>query len=443
MRVGLQVWGSEGDVAPFLALASGLVRAGHEVTLVVTDNAGRDYSRHAREGGFELMPVPQPAPPDGLDIETAWRQIMQTGNPLRQAELVLKYGYDPVSDALLEAARKLVAWSDAVVGHFFTYPLQIAAELAGKPAATLTVVHNNVPTGQWQAPGLPDLGKWSRRWGWWIARSMANRMFLGRYNGQRQQLGLAPIRDAMTQAWSSNCLNLLAVSPAICRRPRDWADNHVVTGFINEANPPSARPLPESLQAFLDAGEPPVFIGFGSMMLPHADAYAREAITIWRDAVRALGVRAVFQLPEALLGLAGNDRDIYAASWADYRLLFPRCSTIVHHGGAGTTQSALRAGRPSIIVAHVTDQFFFGQELERLGVAGPTQRRNGLSAAKLGKAIRVTLDNPLLAPNAGALGASMVSENGVDTAIRAIERAFQVESSPSQRRRVRQAEPVC
>ena len=424
MRIGLQSWGSEGDISPFLALSKGLVRAGHEVTLVVTDNVGRDYSRHAREGGFELISVPLPPPAAGVDVEKVWREIIEIGNPLRQAELVLRHGYDPVADAMLDAATQLVEQSDAAVGHFFAYPLQIAAERAGKPAATLAIVHNCVPTNTRQAPGLPDPGAWSHRWGWRLAQCIVNRMFLPRYNGQRKRLGLAPVQDTMTQAWASSRLNLLAVSPSICKRPHDWASNHVVTGFINETNPTPDCPLPAALQAFLEKGAAPVFIGFGSMMLAGAADYARETIGIWRDAVRALDIRAVIQLPEPLLSLASSDDSVHAVSWADYRLLFPHCSAIIHHGGAGTTQSALRVGRPSTIVAHVSDQFFWGQELERLGVAGPTQRRKGLSARKLRNAIRACLDNPLLAPNAKLLGESISKENGVESAIQAIENAF-------------------
>lgn len=333
MKVGLQAWGSEGDISPFLALSTGLVRAGHTVTLVITDNIGRDYSHIAQEGGFDLITVPLPLPADGIKVETIWREIIEIGNPLRQAKLILKYGYDPVSDAMLEAAEVLVEQSDVVLGHFLAYPLQIAAERAGTPAATLAIVHNCVPTDAWQAPGLPDLGKWSRPWGWWLARSIVNRIFLPRYNSQRKRLGLPPLQDTMTQAWASRRLNLLAVSPLICQRPQDWTSNHVVTGFINEMIPPSDRPLPPSLQAFLEADEPPIFIGFGSMMLAGATDFAEETIRIWQSAVRSLGIRAVFQLPEPLLNLAQGDNTVHAVSWADYRLLFPYCSAIIHHGG--------------------------------------------------------------------------------------------------------------
>ena len=262
---------------------------------------------------------------------------------------------------------------------------------------------------------------WSHRWGWRLARRIVNSIFLPRYNGQRKQLGLPPLQDTMTQAWASKRLNLLAVSPAICQRPPDWPSHHVVTGFINETNPLLSRPLSQALRDFLESGEPPVFMGFGSMMMSSAANFATETIGIWQGAVRALGVRAVIQLPESLLHGVVDEKTVHAVSWADYRLLFPQCSAIVHHGGAGTTQSALHAGRPTLIVAHMSDQFFWGKELERLGVAGPTQHRKGLSTNKLCKAIRATLDNPSLASNARMLGESMSNELGVESAIAAIE----------------------
>ena len=158
MRIGLQAWGSEGDIAPFLALAAGLVRRGHVVTLAVTDNMGRDYSRYAREGKFTLITVPLPPAADGVEVETIWREMIEIGNPLRQAEMVMKYGYDPVADAMLNVALELVEQNDVLVGHFFAYPLQIAAERAGKPAATLAIVHNCVPPMHGKHQGCPTWG---------------------------------------------------------------------------------------------------------------------------------------------------------------------------------------------------------------------------------------------------------------------------------------------
>ena len=78
MRIGLQAWGSEGDIQPFAALAAGLVKSGHSVTLVVTDNAGRDYSELARRSGYHLVPVPNPVIPHRDEAERVWRQIIKS-----------------------------------------------------------------------------------------------------------------------------------------------------------------------------------------------------------------------------------------------------------------------------------------------------------------------------------------------------------------------------
>jgi UDP:flavonoid glycosyltransferase YjiC (YdhE family) len=94
---------------------------------------------------------------------------------------------------------------------------------------------------------------------------------------------------------------------------------------------------------------------------------------------------------------------------------------VIHHGGAGTTQSALLAGRPSIIVAHVSDQFFWGAELERLGVAGTTLRRKGLTARQLADGVAQVSKAGGLASRARVLGTKMSSENGVQSAVGLIE----------------------
>ena len=166
MRVGLQTWGSEGDIRPFVALAAGLVDAGHSVTLVVTDNIGRDYSGLAKKHGFELIAVPNPEMHDSAEVEAVWRKIISAGNPIKQARMVMQYGFDPAMEAMYSAARELCATSDVVVGHFFVYPLRVAAEISGVPMATLNVVHNCLPSKYICPPGLPDIGKWFYPLGW-------------------------------------------------------------------------------------------------------------------------------------------------------------------------------------------------------------------------------------------------------------------------------------
>ena len=420
MRVGLQAWGSEGDIQPFTALAAGLVKAGHEVTLVVTDNAGRDYTGLGRRFGYRVVAVPNPQTQAPGEIDKVWRRIIEAGNPIRQAELIMKYGFDPATEVMFTAAQQLCGSSDTVVGHFFVFPLRVAAEKAGVPMATVNIVHNCLPSRYISPPGLPDLGKWFYPLGWKLVRKVANRILLPRVNALRTREGLKADVDLMSQTWAAERLNLIAVSPSICHRPPDWEPRHCVCGFFNPPAGLAPDQLPEGLEDFLQRGTPPVYFTFGSMM-PDSLGYIQETATIWVLAIRMLGCRAILQLPWDNLSLFPSDDRIFKVKRAPYKQVFPGCSAIVHHGGAGTTQSTLLAGRPSLIVAHMADQFFWGAELERLGVAGRSLKRQTLSPGGLAKAIGEVLDHPEMAARASLIGQQMSKEDGVEVAIHLIE----------------------
>ena len=422
MKIGLQACGSEGDIAPFSALAAGLVRSGHEVTLAVTDNVGRDYSGLAKRFGYKIISVSgaQPTPPE--EVEKIWRQVIDIGNPIQQAEMVMRYGFDPVAEPIYEAAKDLCANNDAVIGHFFVYPLRVAAEKAGTPIATLNIVHNCLPSAYICPPGFPNFGAWSYPLAWRIVRHMVNRIFLPRVNALRVREGLIPDSDVMKDTWVAERLNLVAVSPQICRRPLDWEEQNVVCGFLNPPAGLQSDSLPDGLEEFFSSGPPPVYFTFGSMLMPNSYAYISETLAIWREAVKRVGCRAIFQVPTNKIEGFSSDDKVFMATWVPYSQAFQRCELIVHHGGAGTTQSTLLAGRPSIIVAHVSDQFFWGQELERLGVAGKTLKRKGLKAAHLANGIQNILRNPSMALVAGEIGKRMAMEDGVTTAISYFEK---------------------
>ena len=420
MKIGLQTWGSEGDVQPFIALAAGLTSAGHDTTLLVSDNAGRDYSGLAKRFGFRLMNVTSPEKPSLERVEQVWREIIEVGNPIRQAELVMKYGFDPLSEAMFEAAKELCRMNDAVIGHFFVFPLHVAAEKARVPLAKVNVVHNCLPSSEICPPGLPDLGKWSYPLGWKLVRAMVNKIFLPRINALRKREGLDPDVDVMGQSWVSDTLNLVAVSPNICQSPADWGGKHSVCGFLNLPAETIIEEAPSGLEDFLAAGTPPVYFTFGSMMINSLD-YIREAVGIWNETIQRVGCRAVFQLPWEDLSAFDTDSRVFKVRRSPYKTIFPKCALIVHHGGAGTTQSSLLAGRPSVVVAHMADQFFWGSELERLCVAGRTRKRKGLTADSLAKSVRQVLSSQDMVTNALTLGAAMSRENGVDAAIELIE----------------------
>ena len=256
---------------------------------------------------------------------------------------------------------------------------------------------------------------------WRLVRHMVNRIFLPRVNALRAREGLPLDQDVMLQTWAAERLNLIAVSPQICERPSDWEDRHQVCGFLNPPAPLDSEDYPPGLEEFLSIGVPPVYLTFGSMMLDNLD-YLREIADIWIEAVRIVGCRAILQLPWHDLNTFETDDRVFKIRRSPYNKVFPRCALVVHHGGAGTTQASLLAGRPSIIVAHVSDQFFWGSELERLGVAGRTLKRKGLTVEKLAHGIADALAQPRLTANSLKIGERMSHENGVVSAIELIEK---------------------
>jgi UDP:flavonoid glycosyltransferase YjiC (YdhE family) len=157
-------------------------------------------------------------------------------------------------------------------------------------------------------------------------------------------------------------------------------------------------------------------------MVPDDPQQVVAVARVWTDTVEQLGCRAIFQLPlpDVSQSFAAHGR-VLVTTCAPHHLVFPRCSAIVHHGGAGTSQSALLAGRPSVVVAHLLDQFFWGNELERIGVAPPHLRRACLTAPKLARALDTVLHSASMARQALRIGVSLAREDGVSTAVGLIE----------------------
>lgn len=422
MRIGIQTWGSEGDVRPFLALAAGLSRAGHQVTVVATSNSGHDYCEIAQAHGFEFRSAVD-ASAAILTVDDLLAACLASSNPLKQAEIVMQYGFDPLEAEMYQAARELCRKNDLVIGHFFVYPLRIAAAIAGVPWVSVNLVHNCLPSRHLAPPGLPDLGHWVNPLGWKFARKLVNGIFIPRVNRLCEIEGLPCYQDVMNEVWASEQLNLIAVSPAICQKPADWKPNHQVCGFFDLPENGDDQSLPDGLEEFLAAGSPPVYLTFGSMMPGNVRA-VRETVGLWRQAVSLAGCRAILQAPIFDENSLVPSNKIFHLTRAPYKKVFPSCAAVVHHGGAGTTQRTLQSGSPSVVVAHMADQFFWGQELFRLGVAPRHLLRARLSPKNLAERISVVLQNPRMKQQAEMLSQNMAAEDGVGQAVELIAGRF-------------------
>ncbi len=211
---------------------------------------------------------------------------------------------------------------------------------------------------------------------WDLDAQSINALFGAALNTPRAAIGLPPVdnvRDYVIgdQPW-------LATDPTLdpWQEPADLDVVHTGAWIL-----PDVRPLPDELVAFLNAGTPPVYVGFGSMPMRASTDVARVAI----EAIRAQGRRALVARGWADLALIDDRDDCFGVGEVNQQSLFARVGTVVHHGGAGTTTTATRAGAPQVVVPQAVDQPYWAGRVADLGIGtahdGPTPTTESLSAA--------------------------------------------------------------
>lgn len=421
MRVGLMTWGTEGDIRPFFALAATLRQRGHDVQLAYVNVEGRDLAHLGTAVGVDSQSVCAGYFRAQRErISDHARKNFRIANPIKQLDRILADTLDPVVDEMFTVGRQLAARSDLVITHFLAHPVVSAAEAEQRPFACLAFAPV-FPTRHHPPMGAPRLGRLLNPALWWVANRAMDSILAARVNHLRQREGLSVEPDVSAQLLRNARLLLLAVSPILWPRPDDWDARIEQCGFLELREAGSAGELEAPLRNFLDAGAAPAFFSLGSMANLE-EARAAAAVRAMVEATTRLGVRAVVQAPAAALVEAPQRDDVYYLSRAPHALLFPRCSVIVHHGGAGTTHAALRAGRPSIIVPHIGDQFFWADTLKRHGVASAPLRAHTLDAKRLESRLRDVLSRPDMITRAEALGARLREEQGATLACTHIER---------------------
>ena len=233
-------------------------------------------------------------------------------------------------------------------------------------------------------------------------------------NTVRAQLGFSELADPLGIDGSSPQLALHAVSRLFLRKRPQWPAHHHVTGFLSLDQ---GEELDSSLQSFLEGGEPPVLISFSSMAHPNPSALTELLVAAARRAKRRTIIQAGWSgLAEGLVAA-----DIYSAAYLPHHRVLPRIACIVHHGGAGTTAEALRAGVPAVVVPHLHDQPIIAQLLLALGCAGGVVPYHKLTAEALGDAIARTLDHPKFRLAAQAVGKTIREERGNEAAVARLE----------------------
>lgn len=399
MRLLALTYGTEGDTRPLVMLCHGLIAAGHEVMLLAEGGT---------LGSARDLGVPHAALEGDIHDEVV--ALVSRGNDTLAASRGLARMARQHVPAWMRQADAAAAGCDAVLtGGLAAFVGMSVAERHGLPVIGTGMIPLT-PTRAFGSPFLPRLrlpGTLNRL-SYTLVNQAVWRTFRQPINRARHALGMPPRRTL----WRDLPM-LYGISPTLLPPPRDWPADHRICGQWRA--PDLAWQPPADLQAFLDAGPAPVYLGFGSMT-----GFDRDHVL--PALLRALAPRRVLLFP----GWAGVPSgtlppQAFVVGPTPHEALFPRCALVIHHGGSGTTHSACRAGVPSLVMPFAADQFFWAARLQALGVAPAALSPKRLDHATLASAIAVA-ERADTRSRAKSLGRAMTVEDGVTDAVAQIER---------------------
>ncbi|WP_404389261.1 glycosyltransferase [Humibacillus xanthopallidus] len=437
MRVLLVGMGSRGDVQPLLALAPRLEQLGYAVSLA----AAADFRELVEAHGVRFEPL-------SFDLEGPLRTGLgreglqgSATNQVREARL-MRQVVAQTAEALASDLERLVADTDAVVSGALTFDAVDALVSAGGRASKPHVYAVFAPV--WPSAHGPSValalrpGSTSRfnlAWSM-LAGRVAFDLFRPPGDLIRRRRGLPRNTFRGYVAAARRTPTLLAASPAVVPPAPDWplalrqTGYWVRAGVVGEGagagegatgggdGDRGSGGLEPALEQFLVDGPPPAYIGFGSMPTADPVGVARDILAV----LDRLGLRGV--VSEGLAGLvapttpgpgSAGHGSVIGVGATGHEALFPRCAVIVHHGGAGTTAAAVRAGVPQVVVPHAADQPYWGRRLADLGVAAGPIARKDLTPMRLQRALEVAL-SPEARRAAYLLGERVRAEDGAGDA---------------------------
>jgi UDP:flavonoid glycosyltransferase YjiC (YdhE family) len=416
--VTILAFGSTGDTRPMVALGHALRVRGMHVRVLAPDC----YGPLVHGAGLEHAPLAV----DPMEIlrSPEGQALLATRNPVSLARGFQRI-VRPRAEEFLDEALEATKGSDAVLGPATGFVGYHVGQYLGIPTALLHLQPGE-PTRTAANPLVAagrDLGGPLNRASYEVLEQLAwlaQRPIVNRW--RRERLGLRPIPASgpFRLARRERMPVLAGYSAAVCPAPPDWPDTVVQTGwwFLDGADPADPAPpdVPAALVRFLAAGPPPVCVGFGSMV----PADPERTWTVVRAALRRAGVRGVLLGDPGTAGLHEAD-GVVVVPWVDHGWLFPRTAAVVHHGGAGTTGAALRAGVPSVVCPFFSDQPFWAARVARLNAGPAPLPIKRLTAVALAARIRRALGDASMRADAAALGERIRDEDGVTAAASWVE----------------------
>lgn len=414
MKITIIAPGSQGDVQPFLALGTGLIKAGYIVRLVTNQN----YEEQVKMYGLEFWPIEVNM--EDIIRTDKMREALESGKLLKS---MAKLGKELKQSAALLAKRSLEAaqGTDIVIagisGLFMAHSIAEKLQIPFIQALNIPFSPTNAFSGA-LFPRFPF-----KRLSHQLTRQIVWQAYRPTDSIVRQQV-LNLTKSSFFGPFKSDSFKKATIiygfSPSVISRPADWGDNIHITGFWT-LDPSKNWTPPSKLTKFLQSDSPPLYIGFGSM----SNRKPEETANLVLEALKITNQRAIVlsgwggltktNLPDSILMV-----DSIPHSW-----LFPRVKAVIHHGGAGTTAAGLIAGVPSIIIPFHGDQPFWGRIISKLGVGPRPIPRKKLTINRLAQAIQQVIADQNMHELATNIGSKIRVENGIKQTVEIINQTNQ------------------
>lgn len=412
MRIAIIALGSRGDVQPYVALGKGLQRAGHAVRLLAPEN----FAELAASHGLDFRPMRGDV--QAVAESPEMQALLEKGDFLainaHTARLAKEAALHWAEDGLA-ACRDMELVVAGIGGQNTAIALAEKLQIPCVQAPVVPFSPTAAFPGALFPPGVAKLGGIANRLSHHAVRQVMWQGFrAGDTIARRDVLGLppAPFWGPHHSLSVRGQPVLCGVSPSVIPKPADWGPHEHMTGYWFLEADAGWSPSPE-LTDFLAAGPPPVAIGFGSM----SNRKPEEVTRLLVAAVEQASARAVLLSGWQGMRAADLPASILMLKSAPHNWLFPRMAATVHHGGAGTTAAALRAGVPSLVVPFFGDQPFWGRRVAELGVGPAPIPRKRLTAEGLAAAIGQMTGDRQMQSRAAALGQRIRAEDGVGRAV--------------------------
>lgn len=418
MNIGIYTYGTRGDVQPYIALALGLMDRGHQITLSAPENFEDLVS------GFGIKFHPLYGDAEQIMNSPEGQSVLQTENTIKLMKYFFKILYSirvPLRKSYIEGISQV----DFIIANSATLPIVSAiAEKQNKKLALSYFMPPVVPTAEFPLSDFDFLNfGWYNKLTYKVAHSFYWKFVKKETNEFRRELGLPELKENLiTHIGKAQPLDLYCISPSLIPQPCDWEGNHKITGFlsvpIEKLETDASNKDDQSLINWLQQGEKPIYIGFGSNGVGNSDKFT----DILQEILNSTNERILFCTGWALYHDLPVHKNLFIIKYVNHDNILPKCKIGIFHGGAGTLAAMLRNNLPVIIISFYTDQPAWGKIIERkgLGIHIPLKQ---LKASKLLEAIaNVQVD--VVKQRVLLMAEKIRNENGLENTLNELEKYF-------------------